>query len=157
MKNSYLFSHKWKLIGKVLFLISFPILCIAVVNDWHPDFLNFKVFAPFKDDFLKDLTPGPWEINNLLEEILSIIAIISGLLWCFSKEKIEDEYISNIRKNALIWSVYVNYSIYILATILVYGFAFLNVLMLNVFTLIVVFIIKFEWDKYKLNRSSHEE
>lgn len=38
---------------------------------------------------------------------------MSSILVAFSKEKLEDEYISKIRLEFLVWSVYLNYAIFI--------------------------------------------
>jgi hypothetical protein len=156
MKN-YLFPFKYKKLGMLLFLLSFTSLIAAIVFDWSPEALNVTVFLPFNDGFLKDMVSGPYEKNNILDEILTVIAITTGMLWCFSKEKIEDELIGLIRKDALIWAMYFNYGLFIMATLFIYGFSFFNVLMINVFTPILVFIIRFEWKKYQLKAASHEE
>lgn len=155
MKNTYLFSYIYKRLGMIVFLISFTMLVLSWLLDWQPEILNFTVFSLIKDDFFK--TPSHYVSTNILDEILSIIVIISGLLWGFSKEKIEDEMISAVRKEAMIWALYVHYGLFILATILIYGFPFLNVLMLNIFTPIIVFLVIYEWRKHQLKSASNEE
>jgi hypothetical protein len=77
-----------------------------------------------------------------------VLIIISGLVNCFSKEKVEDELISKIRLDSLIWSLYVNYGLVIIATILIYDFVFFNVLIFNLFTILLFFNLKL---RYNLN------
>ncbi|WP_194850080.1 hypothetical protein [Nonlabens antarcticus] len=156
MKSIYLFPHTFKKIGLFLFLPCFMLLILFQFYD-SPSFMEFTIWTPITDDFLTKTNPTHWIKNNLTDEILSITAIIGGLFIAFSKEKQEDELINEVRKSSLIWAVYVNYGFYILMTILVYGFDFLNVLLLNVFTLLIVFIVRFEWYKNKLKSSMDDE
>jgi hypothetical protein len=67
----------------------------------------------------------------------------------FSKEKIEDEYIASIRMNALVWAVFVNYSLLIVAFIFIYDLSFLNVMAYNMFTVLLLFIIRFHYLLFK--------
>lgn len=88
--------------------------------------------------------------NNILNEILGIIMIISSVLVAFSKEVNEDEYISKIRLESLVWAVYLNYAILLLAFVFVYGMSFLWVMIFNMFTILIFFIIRFNWQIRKL-------
>ncbi|MGB3922738.1 MAG: hypothetical protein WBL00_02275, partial [Bacteroidales bacterium] len=96
--------------------------------------------------------------NNVLDEISSILLIIGALLIAFSKEKTEDEFISKIRLESLVWATYINYAILIFAIIFIYDMTFLWVLVFNMFTLLVFFLIRFNWALYKSkNQISNEE
>ncbi|ARN77640.1 hypothetical protein BST97_06325 [Nonlabens spongiae] len=158
MTSKFLFAHQHRLWSSLLFIISFLALIFVDFYDFRPEIFDVVVFSPFeKDHMFSDITGNYWQGNNVLDEILTIIAIVSGLIWAFSKERIEDEMISELRKQSLILSVYINYGFYILATIFVYGMDFLKVLMLNVFTVLIFFLIIFNWKKYQLKKSSDEE
>ena len=96
--------------------------------------------------------------NNILNEILGVLIIISTFLVAFSKEKSEDEYISKIRFESLAWAVYFNYAILILTILFIYDFAFLWVMVFNMFTVLLFFIVRFNWQISKLKKSaSYEE
>ncbi len=158
MSSKYLFSNKHRLWSATAFLVSFGFLIYIQVTNISPDF--FEILVPdFFDsaNLFSDITGDYWMRNNILDEIFTVTAIVSGLIWAFSREKVEDEMISELRKQSLIISVYINYGFYIIATILIYGMPFLNVLMLNVFTILIFFIILFNWKKYQLKKSSDEE
>jgi type IV secretory pathway VirB6-like protein len=157
MNRSYLFPYRYKKVGMFIFLISFLLLIGWAVWDWSPELFDVKVPSIIKSNLLNIPRSSIWEVNNILDEILSIMAIISGLLWCFSKEVYEDELTGVIRKDSLIWAFYVNYILLILAFTFIYDLVFINVLMLNLFTPIIVFNIRFEWKKYQLKKSAHEE
>ncbi len=156
MNTNYLFPNYAKRIGWLLAVPSFILLCLVIMTD-SPDFMEFTVFSIIPDDFLNQENPSYWVTNNLADEVLTLTTIIGGLLIAFSKEKKEDEYISEIRKSSVIWAVYVNYALYMLATITIYGFDFLWVLQFNVLTLLIVLIVRYEWYKYQLKKSLYEE
>jgi len=96
--------------------------------------------------------------NYVLDEIASILLITGALLIAFSKEKSEDEFIAKIRLESLVWATYVNYAILILAIMFVYEMTFLWVLVFNMFTLLIFFLIRFNWALYtSKNQISDEE
>ena len=75
-----------------------------------------------------------------------------------SKEKIEDEYIAKTRLESLVWATYLNYCILLLALLFVYDMAFFWVMIFNMFTLLLFFIVRFNYLIFKLNKTeSHEE
>jgi hypothetical protein len=73
----------------------------------------------------------------------------------FSKEKVEDERINTLRLESLLWAVYINTILLILAIIFLYGEAFLQVMTYNICTPLILFIARFNSvmfkDKRKLN------
>ena len=95
--------------------------------------------------------------NNILNEIFGILIIISSLFVAFSKEKSEDEYISKIRLESLVWAVYFNYGILLFSILFVFDFSFLWVMIFNMFTVLLFFIIRFNWQISKLKKSANYE
>jgi hypothetical protein len=82
-----------------------------------------------------------------------ILLLIFGLLFiAFSREKTEDELISRLRLDSLQWAAYVNYAIFIVCVIFIHGFDFLPVLIFNVITPLIFFIVRFQWMMYQFNR-----
>ena len=45
----------------------------------------------------------------------------------------------------------------IIATLVIYGFAYFNVLLANTYAMLLFFIIRFHFMIYKLNKSSNDE
>ena len=78
-----------------------------------------------------------------MNEIVGIFIIVSSILVAFSEEVNEDEYISKIRLESLVWAVYINYGILLVAFLFIYDFSFFWVMMLNMFTILLFFIIRF--------------
>lgn len=75
---------------------------------------------------------------------------IALLLISFSREEQEDEYIAALRARAWVWAVYVSYGILIVGTVSIYGDAYLYFFFGNLFTLPIVFILRFRWMMYQL-------
>jgi hypothetical protein len=156
MKVNYLFPNKYKKIGWLILIPSAIFGLITLITEYEPDFLNFKVPAIFIDEFFNKRLFGVVE-NNILNEIFGILIIISLLLVAFSKEKSEDEYISKIRLESLVWAVYVNYGILIIAFLFIFSFSFMWIMIFNMFTILVFFIIRFYWQISKLKKSADDE
>ena len=76
----------------------------------------------------------------------------------FSKEKQEDELIAKIRLDSLVWATYVNYAVLMFSMLFIYGMSFLWVMIFNMFTILLFFIFRFNWQVKKLNKTmSYEE
>ncbi|RLD79451.1 MAG: hypothetical protein DRJ07_11745 [Bacteroidetes bacterium] len=150
MKLNYLFPSKYKRIGWFIFIPTLIFGLFTIIFEYEPEILDTKVFAIFIDEFFKEDRLLGMLDNNILNEILGVIMIISSVLVAFSKEVNEDEYISKIRLESLVWAVYLNYAILLLAFLFVYGMSFLWVMIFNMFTILMFFIIRFNWQIRKL-------
>lgn len=159
MKLNFLFPSKFKRIGWFTLIPSAIIGLLILIYEYEPSFLDFNVPAIFVDElFSVNKKTFRMVTNNILNEILGVLIIISTFLVAFSKEKSEDEYISKIRFDSLAWAVYFNYAILILTVLFIYDFAFLWVMVFNMFTVLLFFIVRFNWQISKLKKSaSYEE
>lgn len=159
MKLNFLFPNKYKKIGWLILIPSAIIGLSTLIYEYEPSFLDFNVPAIFVDElFSVNKKTFRMVTNNILNEILGVLIIISLLLVAFSKEKLEDEYISKIRFESLAWAVYFNYAILILTFLFIYDFAFLWVMVFNMFTVLLFFIVRFNWQISKLKTTtSYEE
>jgi len=159
MKLNFLFPNKFKRIGWLTLIPSVIIGLLTLIYEYEPSFLDFNVPAIFVDElFSVNRKTFRMVTNNILNEILGVLIIISTFLVAFSKEKSEDEYISKIRFESLAWAVYFNYAILILTLLFIYDFAFLWVMVFNMFTVLLFFIVRFNWQISKLKKSaSYEE
>ncbi|NMM47791.1 hypothetical protein [Marinigracilibium pacificum] len=154
MKTSYLLPYEWKKAGWIVFIPSIAIGLYLVITEYEPSVFDLRLPSIFVDDFI-DSDKKLYGIveNNFLNEIVGVLAIISGLVVAFSKEKIEDEFISKIRLESLVWATYVNYGVLLITILFVYDFSFFYVMIFNMFTILLFFIIRFNWQKIKLNKS----
>lgn len=83
-----------------------------------------------------------WIKNNLMDEIISLLLVISGIIHGFSKERVEDELISRIRLESLAWSVQVNFAFVILETVFIFGIHFYEVMIIQLFLILLLFNLK---------------
>jgi len=79
---------------------------------------------------------------------------LSLLLWIFSREKTEDEYINATRLDAMQVAVYVNYAVLLLSNWLVYGLGFIYVQLVNLVTIPLIFIGWFYYRVYRISRQT---
>ncbi len=154
MKINYLFPNKFKNIGWLIFIPSVIIGLITLILDYQPNSLDFRVPAIFINVFLGDKYFIGIVSDNILNEILGVLTIVSSLLVAFSKEKSEDEYISKIRLESLVWAVYFNYGILLISFLFIFDLSFLWIMISNMFTILLFFIIRFNWQISKLKKSA---
>jgi ABC-type Fe3+-siderophore transport system permease subunit len=95
--------------------------------------------------------------KNVVPTAIGVLFIIGALLVSFSKEKLEDEFIAEIRQSSLLWAVLVNYILLLLAFVFIYGLAFMNVMIYNMFTILIIFIIRFNYILYKSSKEMPNE
>ena len=158
MKLNHLFPNKYKKIGWLVLIPSTIIGLITLILEYEPNFLDFNVPAIFIDEFFGEKQFLGIVNNNILNEIFGVLIIISSLLVAFSKEKSEDEYISKIRLESLVWAVYINYGILLFSFLFIFDLTFLWVMIFNMFTILIFFIIRFNWQISKIKKSaSYEE
>jgi len=141
MKTGFLFPHKWRVAGLILFIIGF----ITFVTDQN----NFLEIV----DWLHAHPIITGVDMQIISNDFEYLTVIIGLLLIgFSKEKVEDEQIAQLRLDSLQWAIYVNYGIFIICIIFINGGAFLSVAAYSIVTPIIFFIIRFRWKIYQLNR-----
>jgi hypothetical protein len=140
MNTKLLLPRKFKYVGLV---ISVVFLALGIANLYFQ--FTLDVFTPFKVYGVF----GGWGKDELTEEILGVGLIIGLLLTAFSREKIEDEFVGKMRAESLMWAVYVNYIILILSFLSVYGEAFFQVMVYNLFTILLFFIGRFNFLMYR--------
>ncbi len=144
--NTPLFPAHYRKIGWLLFLPGLALGIPSVFLDWNPGFLSMRIPALAADYIFN--TDRSWFVmikNNLMDELASLIMIVGALLVCFSREVQEDEYISQIRLNALLWAVYINYAFLAVTIVLIFEMSFLYVMIFNFFTLLIIFYIRYHW------------
>jgi len=159
MKTNYLFPNKFKRIGWFILIPSAIIGLVTLVYEYEPSFLDFNVPAILVDELTFSDSKKFFRMvnNNVLNEIFGILIIISSLIVAFSKEKSEDEYISKIRLESLVWAVYFNYGILLFSFLFIFDLSFLWVMIFNMFTVLLFFIIRFNWQISKLKKSANYE
>lgn len=153
MKKNLLLPHSWKVPGTIVFLISMTLGITSLFDVFNFSFLDdTPVFAIFASSVFDEAKVFNWTTNNISDEIMAILVIISGLVVAFSKEKMEDEFIARIRLESLVKSVLLNYLILIFCILFFYDFGFYFVMVFNMFTTLLFFIIRFRLTMYLTNK-----
>jgi hypothetical protein len=150
MKSRFLFPHKWRMAGLLLLLLA---TLIIAYNSYTAGHFNPST-DPSEAFFGTHLSE---KMGTIVDDVEYLSVIIGLLLVGFSKEKIEDEQIAQLRLDSLQWSVYFNYSLLIICIILINGLDFLSVMAYNIMSQLLFFIIRFRWKLYQLNRLARRE
>ena len=156
MKTNYLLPYRYKMLGWILFLIGLISGILLFINDYEYPNLTVKVFSIYYEGIF-DSENGFFKLvhNNIADEIVAAMIIVGGLLVGFSKEKVEDEFIYKLRKDSLLWAIIFNYIVLMFTIIFIFDMAYFHVLVLNMFTPLLFFIIRFNFLKLK-SRSDEE-
>jgi len=142
MNKQFLFPHKLKFVGCALFLSGIIFGVFADNAVW----LNVDKFLTVFGTV--GIGNGGWSFFqiqsvNLGFTIQSTLIIVGCLLVAFSKEKTEDEFINLLRLRSFQYSVLINFSVVLLCLLLIWGFNFVAVLMYNLYSTLIFFIIIF--------------
>jgi hypothetical protein len=149
MKSNYLLSNKFKIPGWILLSLGIIAGIFLSITGFESDLLEMNVFSIYSDNDPFSSSGGFFKIirNSIVDEIVALVIIIGGLLVGFSKEKIEDEFIYKIRTDSLVWAIVFNYITLMFAIVFIYEFTFFDVLVYNMFTPLLFFIIRFNFLK----------
>lgn len=152
MKSKYLFASRFKRIGWIITVIGVILGIMYMAGITEPDLFDFKVFSIIEKGIMDHDVYFGLTDNNVFDEVILLCLLIGLILIGFSREKIEDEYISKIRLDSLLWATYLNYAILIAAIIFSFGMAFFWVLVFNVFTILIFYNLRFHYIMYSNNR-----
>ncbi|MBV6642726.1 MAG: hypothetical protein KI791_18555 [Cyclobacteriaceae bacterium] len=153
MNTKLLLPAKFKKYGWLIFLPSVVIGILYLIFDFHFEILTIQVFAISFDGFASNRELFGFIENNILDEILGLSVITGGMVVAFSKEFDEDEFISKMRLECLVWAFLWNYGLLAIAFVLFYEFSFLSIMVYNMFTPLILFIIRFNWLLWRSRKS----
>jgi hypothetical protein len=137
MLTKILLPHTFQKIGWIMIL---PCLILLFMSNYHEFELSFFdiPLGESVDHFFGDS-------ENFTNEIALFGIFISLFFTAFSKKYQEDEYIQKPGLDSLLIACYTYSILLVLATVFLYGFAFLDFMGYNLFLLQVIFIIRFRW------------
>ncbi|WP_053977370.1 hypothetical protein [Mangrovimonas xylaniphaga] len=151
MEANYLLPHRFKTIGWILLIVGLIIGAVLLWFGYESNLLTVKVLSIYNEDSILNETKGFFKLvdNSIVDELAALMIIVGGLFVGFSRETIEDEFIYKLRSESLVWAVVFNFVILILAILFVYNFTFFHVLVFNMFTPLIFFIVRFNFLKHK--------
>jgi hypothetical protein len=125
---------------------------------WENEPINATIFAVISDGILGNKDQYfSFVHTDISFTLMGAFFIVGGILVGFSKEKNEDEYIANLRLSSLLWAVLVNYLLLLFAFLFVYGWVFLDIMIYNMFTVLIIFIARFNYLLFRNNKSGVHE
>jgi FlaA1/EpsC-like NDP-sugar epimerase len=160
MKTRFLLPNKLKQWGWILLIPSAILGILIIFFEFEMKFLEFKVFTIYSGSF------APWGSNsvvfsfdkvNLTSTIVGILFLLGSFMVAFAKEKHEDEFISKIRLESLLWATYINFAILLFCFLFFYGVGFMYVMIFNMFTILILFIIRVNYVIYRTSKSLQNE
>lgn len=142
----YLFPNRFKSVGIALMSLSFGIILVLF-------FTNTQLTVPFLkiyDSQMPMMNSNTqhfflFENEDVSNELTGILMIIGGLLATFSKEKKEDEYITKLRLESLVWATFINYGVLLLLILTIFGIDFLYVMEVNMCTFLLLAFFRFNY------------
>ncbi|HET8574122.1 MAG TPA: hypothetical protein VFL76_09645 [Edaphocola sp.] len=151
-----LLPHRWKNIGWTV--LGVGVLLSVAPFLFHTDLnLTAPVFAMVHDPVLGKTGYFSVVRTDISFTLTGVLFLTGALLVAFSKEKNEDEYISSLRLSSLLWAVLVNYLLLLFAFLFIYGIDFLMVMTYNMFTVLLIFIIRFNYVMLRNKSLPHEK
>ncbi len=141
MKSRFLFPYWCRFLGYALIIAHVPVVM-------------------FKQSLGFDLSHHPingdlFDSHHVFFMTTTLLMAIGLFIVAFSKEKIEDEQISQLRSDSLQWAIYVNYLLLIIS--LIFTSDTEHILFLNLLVPLAFFIIRFRWVIFRLNSSLSRE
>jgi len=155
MYTNLLLPYSLKKIGWIIFMPCsvLGILVLFLNIEW--DFLGSKIFALYSGSGIKVLNEADTGefftiiSGNYTQTMVGVLCLISLMLIAFSKEKHEDEFIQVTRLESLLWATYINYFVLIFCFLFFFDFEFLYIMIFNMFTILIIFILRFNLILYR--------
>ena len=135
MRSKFLLPSRFKWIGIILFI---PFLILGILSRYQDFQLSFLDYSKGGKDLFS-------ANQNYTDELAITGLIISLLMIAFSREKQEDEFIYHNRLESWEWAVLINFLLLLIASWIFYDEAFIDVMMYNLLTPLIIFIVRFNW------------
>lgn len=144
MLKQILLPNRFKLVGWIVLVPSAVLGFMLMLSDVESVLkINSKVFALYNDEVLGTERHTGIISTDITNTLVGVLFIIGAMMVGFSKEKKEDEYVANLRLSSLMWAVWVNYVLLLLSFVFIYGMGFFHVMIYNMFTVLIIFIGRF--------------
>ncbi|MFM6924752.1 MAG: hypothetical protein ACKOU7_04565 [Ferruginibacter sp.] len=157
MSGKLLLPNRYKKIGWIILIPATILGLVLAFQEFGAEWLWAKVFAIANDGKDFHYQYFVFRYTNITNTVIGSVFIIGALLVSFSKEKNEDEFIAGIRLSSMLWAVFISYVLLLIAFLLVYGTPFLDVMVYNMFTVLIIFIVRFNYILYKNSKAVPDE
>ena len=151
MKTQFLLPFKFKKAGLYMLPLFVIMACIEV--------FGYKSLAQYIDWVLPlpgIYNDGSWfttVTDSIYNEIWVIGILLSLSFIALAKEKEEDEMISKIRLESMAWALWGIVILFAFETLFIFGFSYMEFTFLTLFIYLLLFILKFNYEMYKVRKN----
>lgn len=157
MEKTYLFPAAFKKAG-ILMFIPFAVLGLNLLFSWWNIEWKMTVFTfAGTDDLFAPASYFKTIHTDIFPTLVIFGLVVSLLMLCFSRERDEDEYVANLRCRTLVIAVIASYVCLLVGNLFIFDIAFLTFLFINMFTVLVLYAIAFNYRLYQFRKSADEE
>ena len=147
MKSKFLFPTWCNIVGYLMVIPGFVLGYLFIFHNYEIPGFGFQMRE--KSNLFQNA------FENFTNELAVFLVIVGLLFIAFSKGKKEDELTARLRLNSLYWSVMIYYIIYNFGFLLVnyikeIPFVGEHILELNIFSPLLIFIIRYYYLKYAM-------
>ncbi len=143
--SKILLPHYFQKIGWILFIPASILGLLTLFLEFEFSWLEFSKVR--NSGFLVDSD------ENLTNELAILGLFVSLFFISFSKEREEDELIQKIRLDSILFGCYGYFLLNINSAFLFYGADYLSFMFFNMFSLPILFIIRFRWVMFQQRKS----
>lgn len=155
MDSKLLLPNKFKIPGWYILITAIILFIISISTGWPT--LVTKIFVIADTEIFGPEHYFTFVKENIIPTIIALLFILGSVLVGFSAEKKEDEFISKLRLSSLMWAVLANYILLFFAFLFIYGLDFWNVMLYNMFTVLIIFIARFHYILYRNSKPVADE
>jgi len=146
-----LLPYRFKTPGFILILIGLILTVFYFTSDFRFELPVFAIFSSYFET--KYLTTFR---TNFSDELILLTLLTGFFMASFSREKVEDTILQNIRRRALAKSVFINTLILIFSILFIYGSGFMGILILNIYIPFLIYLPLFYFMKLKELKKKRE-
>ena len=157
MTTKLLLPNRYKTIGWILLIPSVLFGLYMIVTGFETKLVHGPTFAVLSEGLMDDQKSFSLIRTDLTNTLTGTLFLAGALLVAFSREKQEDEFIAKLRLTSLLWAVLVNYVLLLLAFLFIYGLPFMSVMIYNMFTVLIIFIMRFHFILYQNTKTVADE
>lgn len=151
MRIGFLPFH-FKVIGIVLLILGLVMGYMVLSLSFKPEYLDVRVFAIYSAYVEKTIFGLTY--TNLADEIALVFVLLGLAFMAFSKQKNEIGEHEKLRRNALVIAFLLNTCLLVVLNLLVFGTGFIVILLLNLFSLQIIYLLAFHFLLFRYSTGS---
>ncbi len=150
--NILLLPYKFKLIGVLITLAGIVMAVIYKTMDFQIKLPVFAIVSAFLETkFLTSFS------TNVADEIVLVVLMTGLAMIMFSKERNERAGYDLLRSRAMFRAVMLNAVLMLLTVLFTYGFAFVSMLLFNLFSISLIYLALFYLSLRRAKSNNRED